>query len=137
LAGSDSFRDLLLITWETAARPQESLIVEARHVDLKNSRWHFRADEAKGEKWPRIVYLTDTALEITRRLMREYPTRPLFRNTDGRPWTTDAVNCAFSRIQYKMGKKQVEKAGLILPPIPRFQKSKLTGLVQTEQNLLL
>ena len=33
------FRDVITTTWETGARPQETLHVEARHVDLKNSRW--------------------------------------------------------------------------------------------------
>src|SRR5690606_16465149 len=27
------FRDLVIVTWETGCRPQESLRVEARHVD--------------------------------------------------------------------------------------------------------
>jgi integrase len=99
------FRDLLTVTWETGCRPQESLAVEARHVDLENCRWVFPPDEAKGELWPRVVYLTDTALEITRRLVALYPEGPLFRNTDGVPWTTDAVNCAFIRLQKKLGMK--------------------------------
>src|ERR1043165_496200 len=59
LCGSQNFRDLLEITWETACRPQESLAVEARHVDLENARWFFPPDESKGEEWPRIVYRTD------------------------------------------------------------------------------
>ncbi len=99
------FRDLLTATWETGCRPQESLPVEARHVDVPNSRWVFPPDEAKGEVWPRVVYLTDAALEITTRLMKQWPEGPLFRNTDGVPWTTDAVNCAFIRLQKKLGVK--------------------------------
>jgi integrase len=99
------FRDLLTITWETGCRPQESLAVEARHVDVGNCRCVFLADEAKGELWPRVVYLTDAALEITLRLMKQWPTGPIFRNTDGVPWTTAAVNCAFIRLQKKLGVK--------------------------------
>jgi integrase len=49
------------------------------------------------------VYLTDAALEVTLRLMKQWPTGPIFRNTDGVPWTTDAVNCAFIRLQKKLG----------------------------------
>ena len=45
-AGHDSLRDLILVTRETGCRPQESLRVEARHVDLKNHRWVFPASEA-------------------------------------------------------------------------------------------
>jgi integrase len=106
------FRDLLMVTWETACRPQESLVVEARHVDLDNARWIFPADEAKGEVWPRIVYLPEPALEITKRLMREHPHGPLFRNMAGRPWTTDAVNCCFIALQHRMGREVMKRRGL-------------------------
>jgi integrase len=99
------FRDLLEFTWETGARPQESLIAEARHVDVANSRLVFPPDESKGEQWPRIVYLTPNALEVVQRLMLRHRSGPLFRNTGGRPWTTDAVKCAFARLAKKVGKR--------------------------------
>lgn len=97
-----TLRDLLIVTWETGCRPQESLRVEARHVDLENQRWWFSVTESKTDI-PRIVYLTDKALAITKRLMRQYPQGSLFRNIRGKPWTTDAVNCAFTRVQIKLG----------------------------------
>ena len=52
----------------------------------------------------RIVYLTDEALAITKRLMLHYPEGKLFRNSKGVAWTTDAVNCAFTRLQTKAGR---------------------------------
>ena len=72
LVRKQPFRDLLTITWETGCRPQESLVIEARHVDLTNARWVFPPDEAKGEQWPRIIYLTEKALEITKHLMKQH-----------------------------------------------------------------
>lgn len=48
-------RDLVVTTWETGCRPQESLRVEARHVDLKHFRWVFPKSEAKGKRQPRVV----------------------------------------------------------------------------------
>ena len=101
----DEFKDLLAVTWETGCRPQESLRVEARHVDLAGERWFFPASESKGEKKPRVVYLTPTALEISKRLTEKHPTGPIFRNTDGVPWTTDAINCRFCRVQKTKGVK--------------------------------
>lgn len=98
------FRDLVTVTWETGCRPQESLRVEARHVDLANARWVFPSAEAKTGV-PRIVYLSDQAHAITRRLVALHPHGKLFRNTDGAPWTTDAVNCRFRSLQKKLGKK--------------------------------
>lgn len=102
LVPSCEFRDLLIVTWETGCRPQESLRVEARHVDVKSMRWVFPETEGKGEMG-RVVYLTDKAAEITQRLMTRSPSGKLFRNSTGEPWTTDAVNCGFIRIQQKMG----------------------------------
>ena len=60
-----AFRDLVITTWETGCRPQESLRVEARHVDLKNRRWAFPRKEAQGKRQPRVVYLTGEAFAIT------------------------------------------------------------------------
>jgi integrase len=98
----ESLRDLVVTTWETGCRPQESLRVERRHVDLTHHRWVFPPREAKGKRQPRVVYLTDNALEITRRRMLRFPEGPLFRNSADEPWTTDAVNCAFERIRVRI-----------------------------------
>ena len=86
----ETLLELLTVTWETGCRPQESLRVEARHVDLKNQRWWFPVSESKTEI-PRIVYLTDDALAITKRLMLKHPKGPLFRNSRGKPSTLFSV----------------------------------------------
>jgi integrase len=77
------FRELLIVTWETGCRPQESLRVEARHVDLANKRWIF--PQSEGKTGLRIVYLTETTFAITRRLMSRHPYGKLFRNSNGDP----------------------------------------------------
>jgi integrase len=100
-----NFKDLLTVTWETGCRPQESLRVEARHVDLAGSRWVFPGSESKGRKIPRVVYLTPTALEITKRLMEQHPTGALLRNTNDKPWTPYATNCRFQTVRKKTGVK--------------------------------
>jgi integrase len=111
MVADPAFRDLLITTWETGCRPQESLRVEARHVELDNSRWVLPAGEAKGE-YLRVVYLPERAREITRRLTGCHPEGPLFRNSRGMPWTTDAVNCVFQRIQLQMGLRRMQGAGV-------------------------
>lgn len=113
LVPDDDFHDLLMTTWETGCRPQESLIVEARHVDLANTRWVFPVSESK-TNLPRVVYLTERALEITKRRMLRFPAGPLFRNSTGRPWTTDAVNNGFQRIQIRMGLRLMKERGVTL-----------------------
>jgi integrase len=100
-----AFRDLLIAAWDSGARPIELRQVEVRHCDFTNGRWVFKTRESKGKKRPRVVYLSERLLEICRRRAEQHPTGPLFRNEDGRPWTKDAVNCRFHRLQGKMGRK--------------------------------
>ena len=78
---------------------------------LQHQRWVFPRSESKGKRTPRVVYQTDAAMEITERLMREHPTGRLFRNTTGKPWTTDAVNCSFDRLRVRMGKAEIRQTG--------------------------
>lgn len=111
-ASSDSLRDLLVTTWETGCRPQESLRVEARHVDAVNQRWVIPTSEAKGQKMVRIVYLTDRAFEITRRLVMKFPEGKLFRNSNCLPWTPAAVNCAIDRIRIRIGKAEMKRQAI-------------------------
>lgn len=111
LVPCEEFRDLLIVTWETGCRPQESLRVEVRHVELENSRWVFPDSEGKG-KIGRVVYLTDAAAQITGRWMGRFPGGALFRNSQGKRWTTTAVNCAFIRLQQKMGQAAMKEQGI-------------------------
>lgn len=127
LAPDRGFRDLLIVTWETGCRPQESLIVEARHVDLVNQRWVFQESEEKSRSSMRVVYLTDVALEIVKRLMLAHPEGPLFRNSVGRPWTADSVNCAFTRIQIRMGRRMLKATSK-----PKDKRRKLLHVGENE-----
>jgi len=81
-------------------------------VDVANCRWVFPETEEKNETLYRVVYLAGEAMEITRRLVARYPRGKLFRNSRGVPWTTDAVNCAFDRIQIRMGRRLMKEQSL-------------------------
>jgi integrase len=116
------FRDLLTTCWETGCRPQEVLCVEARHVDLVNGCWEFPVDESKGKRRQRIVYLTDTALAITRRLSGTQARGPIFRSTDGLPWTPSALNCRFARLRLALGRKKLEELGMMPPKLNRLNQ---------------
>ena len=106
-----SLADLLIVTWETGCRPQESLRVETRHVDVANQRWVFPKSESKMKRITRVIYMTDLAMQIVRRLTLAHPEGPFFRNTNGNPWTTDAVNCGFLDLQIRMGKDEMKRRG--------------------------
>ena len=101
----EAFRDLLTVAWETGCRPQELLKIESRHLDLTGSRWIFTASESKGKKIPRVVYLTPKAVEISRRLAKQYPQGVLFRRKCGQPWTRLAIDGRFRHARSKVGAK--------------------------------
>jgi integrase len=121
------FRDMLVAAWETGARPQELIAVEARHADLPLGRWVFPIDESKGEAFPRVVYLSEKAVEISRVLMRRYPEGPLFRNSDGKPWNRFSLNCAFGRLQIQVGLRVMKEKGLLVERVGRFRASAHRG----------
>ena len=98
-------RDLLTFAWCTGARAAECLAIEKRHVDLANHRIVFPVNEEKMERAPRIIYLTENAEEIICRLNMQTAEGHLFRNCDGLPWSTEAINCAFCRVQKKLDVK--------------------------------
>jgi integrase len=116
------FRDLLSVCWDTGCRPQEVLSVEAAHVDVEGGCWVFPVHESKGKEHQRIVFLTDPALAITRTLMAAHPDGPLFRNTDGRPWSASALNCRFARLRLALGRRKLDELGLTPPRLRRLTK---------------
>ncbi|MEM0925965.1 MAG: tyrosine-type recombinase/integrase [Planctomycetota bacterium] len=97
------FRDLLTFMWEVGCRPLEARTMEAKHIDLEAGLVIFPPSEAKGGRSERVIYLTPTANGICERLCAKWPTGPIMRNTRGRAWTKDSINCRFSRIKKKMG----------------------------------
>lgn len=120
---SGPFRDLLAMAWESGIRPQEIRAVEARHLDFENGRIVFPVKESKGKKLPRVVYLTDEALDIARRMANLNPSGPIFRNNDGAPWTRYAINCAFIRLQIAFGRQVMKETGVSVPKLKRFRRA--------------
>jgi integrase len=115
-----SLHDLLIVAWESGARPRELCSVEARHVQLEHGRWVIPRKQAKGKRLPRVVYLTDTALEITERLLEAHPQGPLFRNSNGKPWNRWSINCAFTRVRIALGRKAMKEKAVRVERLPRF-----------------
>lgn len=106
------FRDLIEMAWETGARVQELRQIEARFVDLASSRIVLPPSKAKGKKSHRVIYLTGRAGEIAARLVREWTSGALLRNSEGNAWTKDAINCAFCRLQLALGRRAMEELGV-------------------------
>ena len=121
LIKGEHFKELLITAWETGARPQEITRVEARHVDLVHGRWIFPIEESKGKKMPRIVYLSDQALHITRKLVLRHPMGLLFRNEKDEPWNQHSLACAFGRLKLALGFERMKELGVTLERLPRFK----------------
>jgi len=117
-----NFRDLIELNWECGARPQEIRKIEARLFDAENSRIVFPPKEAKGKKYYRIMYLTPRAKEIVARLARANTHGPILLNSDGKPWTKDAINCAFCRLQIILGRRIMKANGEDTKRAPSFKE---------------
>jgi len=96
------FHDFLVVTLRTGCRPGEVRVMEARHVLLEERVARIPKELAKGGRKERRVPLDDVVLAILRPLLLKYPEGPLLRNTKGRPWTKDAINCRFQRLKKKL-----------------------------------
>ncbi len=100
------FRDLLIFSFDTGARPQEVKALEARHVDIGQELILIPTDEAKGKKRPRVIYIPTTrSVEILKRLTEQYPEGFLFRNRRGNQWTATAVKDRFDDLDHVLGRR--------------------------------
>ncbi|MBX3401721.1 MAG: tyrosine-type recombinase/integrase [Gemmataceae bacterium] len=96
-----AFRDFLTALQETGCRPSEIARVTAADVNLDTGVWVLTAHKtAKKTGRPRVVYLTPTMVELSRRLMAAWPEGPIFRTFKGkRPWQRNAIRCRFRRLR--------------------------------------
>ena len=99
------FQEYLETVWETGARPQEIRKVTAAHIDLPNARWIFPVSQAKGKRKPRVVYLSERALEITKRLMEKNPKDRSFGIVAGSHGPHQQQIADSGRLKEKLGEK--------------------------------
>jgi integrase len=91
-----SFQNVLTALSETGCRPGEICSVNAADVNLEVGVWVLK-NHKMGTKTgkPRIVYLTDTMVALTRELAAKNPTGPLFLNYRKKPWNRNSIRCRF------------------------------------------
>jgi integrase len=86
----------------TGCRPGEVAKVTAADVDLDRGLWVLQQHKTvKKTGKPRVVHLSPEAVELTRELMARHPEGPLFRNSQGKPWTVNAVRIRFRNLREK------------------------------------
>lgn len=99
-ATDQEFRDWLTIMLSTGARTEEMFKLKSEHFDT--DRLVLPTEDSKGRRLPRIIYLPEPALSIVKRRVKENPEGFLLLNTQGRPWTRNAINCRFKRLKKVM-----------------------------------
>ncbi len=98
----EAFRNFIVALQETGCRPSEVARVTAEEVDWEHGLWVFTEHKTKKKTGrPRVIYLTPTMVELSKKLMEENPTGPLFLNRVGKPWTRNAIRCRFRHLRQK------------------------------------
>lgn len=96
------FKDFLVAMRETGCRPGEVSAVTAADVDLVAGTWTLQQHKTAGKTGkPRVVYLTEAALALTRELAAKRPEGPLFRGRQDAPYTRNAIRIRFRRLRKK------------------------------------
>jgi integrase len=106
------FRDLLIVSYDSGSRPQETKRLEVRHLQLDKQRAIIPGEEAKLGRTRTIYFPTERSVEILNRLAKKHPAGPVFRNSIGRPWTVFAVKLRFERIQISIGREAMARRGI-------------------------
>jgi integrase len=98
------FREFVYAMQETGARPGEVRKVTAENVNLEVGIWVLTAHKTfhKTGK-PRVIYLNEEMVALTRKLVGLYPEGPLFRGPiSKRGFTSNGVRCRFRTLRKKL-----------------------------------
>lgn len=108
---NDIFATAIQVMIRTGARPGcEFATVTAAHIRDNDNRmeWTFQPEESKTHRL-RVIRIADLdILAIVRRQIERYPGGPIFRNTQGNPWTRHSIGDAFARLRSKLKRKGVD-----------------------------
>src|SRR5262249_41287860 len=107
-------RDFLIALRQTGTRPATVAGLRPENFDEANRCWVFRKHKtahATGELL--VVHLTDVAINLTRKKLRDWETRKLrgsevdylFVNGRGNPWTDSAWGKAFAGLRKTLKKR--------------------------------
>ena len=98
------FRDFVFALQQTGCRPSEVARLTAADVNLELGVWVLdRHKAAKRTGEPRVVYLNEVMLELSRTLVAKRPEGPLFPSYKlGRPFTGNAIRTRFRRLRKKL-----------------------------------
>jgi len=96
----EEFRDWLKVMLYSGARVEEMFKIEAQHVN--GDRITLPIKQSKGKRKSRVIYLPAEIVPIVAKWATANPTGKIFRNTKGKPWDKDSINCRFKRLKKTM-----------------------------------
>jgi integrase len=89
----------------SGARVEEMFKIEAQHVN--GDRITLPIKQSKGRRRSRVIYLPAEVVPIVAKYAAKYPTGKLFRNTKGKPWNKNSINCRFKRLKTVMNEPKL------------------------------
>jgi integrase len=96
--GSEAFCNIVKILAWTGARPSLICRIEAKHYNKGQSRWDTadlfeeRTGHSKKKNVLHVRILNDEARNLIEQLNEKHPTGPIFRNSKGGNWTSNALH---------------------------------------------
>lgn len=94
----ENLRDAIKFLKHTGCRPQELRAIEAKWIKDHKVLFPYQV-----KRKDRVIYLDDMASRIASKLSAKWPTGPIFRSTDGKPWSKDGFIVAFRRLREATG----------------------------------
>lgn len=101
-AAGPELRAWLVVLVETGCRPGELEELAAVDVD-----WREHTAEVRGKRGPRLLGLSDRAIEILRPLAERYPEGPLLRTPRGKPWTSANIRSTLKLLRGRSGNESL------------------------------
>lgn len=101
----DDERDLIVVLWQSGARPGEIFTATYSEYDPVRSCLDKATWKSDDKQKYRCILLRKEAKQIVEKLAKKYPDGPLFRNSFGRKWKNNSFGKRLDRLKAKAGIK--------------------------------
>jgi integrase len=102
-AATPWFRLFLIVTYATGARPGEVAAIAADNFDSEAGLVRLKDHKTAHKGKIRVLYLTPEIVALVVRQRERYPSGPLLRNRNGKPWNCWAVVQAIRVTRERVG----------------------------------
>jgi integrase len=106
-AAHPRLKDFLQALHDTGARPGEITRITSTDFNPEIGAWVLSDHKTQRFGRKRVIYLTPSLVDLTKRLATKHTDGPLFRNRCGRPWTLKTLEMAFLRLRRQLDLKKV------------------------------